>query len=132
MNNFLVKHETNPLNKEFICGFISAEGCFSIVYHKRQSRFVPVFEVRVHFKNREILELIRDGIGLEEHRIHEYKRGKTHYLGLIIRRRSAIQDILIPYFTNYLHGAKKDQFEEWKNFIGIMYNLRKMVTNGLK
>lgn len=116
--------EHSLLSREFVCGLIVGEGCFSVVYHSRDQRYVPTFEIRMHIRDKDLIEKVRDAIGLTETWVYEYTHGGRHYCGFIVRRTATLLNVVIPYFDGYLDGYKKTQFDDWKNFIIVMKNVR--------
>lgn len=117
------KRETGILSRDFVCGLIVGEGCFSVVYHKRERRFVPTFEIRMHVRDKDLITDVMNSIGLNTW-VHEYIHAGRHYAGFIVRDHKTLLNVVIPYFRDHLTGYKKFQFDEWANFIEVMEEIR--------
>ncbi len=100
------------LSLDFIAGLIAGAGTF--MWIKQGSQEVPVFQLKMSARERPFLELIKQRLGLKE-KIHEYKHQNRHYLLLLVRKRSAIENVIIPTFDQRLFGLKKLQFELWRD-----------------
>ncbi len=81
---------------------------------KQKQTYVPVFQIKMPISERPLLEMIETKLGLRE-TIYEYKYANRQYLLLLIRRRSVIENVIIPTFDGRLFGSKQAQFEAWKN-----------------
>ncbi len=97
---------------DFIAGFFSTGATFMWV--KQKNVKVPVFQIKMQISDRDLLETIKLKLGLKE-KIYEYKYKNTNYLLLLARKRSTIENIIIPTFDGRLFGNKAIQFENWKN-----------------
>ncbi len=104
-------HENYSPSLDFIAGLISTGATFMWVKQKEST--VPVFQLKTHIRQRELLELIKAKLGLKE-TIYEYSYSSRQYLLLLVRRRSTIENTIIPTFDGRLFGAKRTQFEAWK------------------
>lgn len=96
---------------DFIAGLVVGEGSF--MWIKQNKQIVPVFQLKMHYRERPLFELIVKKLGLKE-KIHEYTHQKRHYVLIIVRRRSTIEKIIIPTFENRLYGIKAAQFYLWR------------------
>ena len=96
---------------DFIAGLVNRSGNFLWVKQKNQE--VPVFQIKMELSEIELLEIIKEKLGLKEV-IHQYTHQKRSYGLLLVRRRATIETIIIPIFDQRLFGSKKVQFEEWK------------------
>lgn len=111
---------TTPLpSLDFIAGLVVKEGSF--LWVKQKQYLIPVFQIKVPLKEITLLELIKEKLSLSEN-IHKYNyKDKTFGL-LLVRKRSSIENIIIPVFDGRLFGTKKTQFESWKD----LYYQRKL------
>lgn len=110
-----MKKYINNLSLDFIAGLIAGEGSF--MWIKQNSREIPVFQLKMHVRDKELLEMVRDGLDLSES-IHEYLHQNRHYAMLLVRKRKSITEKIIPLLSGRLFGFKKIQFEEWgKKFL---------------
>lgn len=106
-----MKKYEHTLSLDFIAGLIAGEGSF--MWIKQNSQEVPVFQLKMHALDKELVEMVRDGLGLDEE-IHEYNHQNRHYALLLVRRRKTITEKIIPLLDGRLFGMKKIQFEDWK------------------
>lgn len=97
---------------------------------------IPVFQVRMHFKDKKLVEMVRDGLDLDELN-HEYTHQNRHYVLFTVRKRKTISEKLIPLLDGRLFGLKRIQFEIWKKKFEIKkengyINLFKFVSPDIK
>lgn len=104
--------ETKLPSLDFISGLIIGEGAF--IWVKQGKLEQPVFQLKMQAIERPLFEMIKIKMGLTE-KIYEYTHQGRHYVLLMIRRRSTIENTIIPIFDGRLFGSKKIQFENWKN-----------------
>ena len=100
------------LSLDFIAGLIAGEGAF--MWIKQNNTEVAVFQLKMHALEKPLFELIKETLGLKE-KIHQYLHQNRHYVLLLVRKRSVVEEIIIPTFEGRLFGLKKIQFEDWKN-----------------
>jgi len=111
---------TKKLSLEFVAGIITSQGYFGWVKQNKGKQKVAVFQVRMNYKDKDLLFSIRNSLGLKE-AVYEYGRqnkNKTHQRQhislLLVRRREVIKKIIIPAFDGRLYGLKEKQFNQWK------------------
>ena len=105
--------ETNQIpSLDFIAGLISVEGSF--LWSNQKGIEIPVFQLKIQGDEKTLLELIKNKLELKE-KVYEYRHQNRHYALLLVRKRSSIENILIPFFEGRLIGKKRLQFENWKN-----------------
>lgn len=97
---------------DFIAGLISTGATFMWVKQKQTE--IPVFQIKMHASQKSLLETLRTKLGLTE-TIHHYQYKNRDYLLLLVRKRSVLENVIIPIFDGRLIGKKKIQFENWKN-----------------
>lgn len=112
---------------EYIRGLSDGEGCFSFYPGSRKKNGhkykIPTFAIIMHERDRHLLELVRDALGLRN-KIYERKpwRGdgynRSPSVGLVVREFDQIKDIIIPLFYKRLKGYKARQFTDWLEKIG--------------
>jgi len=109
------------LTNDYIRGLIDGEGSFTFSTTTRTSGIkvkVPSFQLRMHIRDKDLVEGIRDYLGLTN-KVYTY-----HYPGkdganrkataiLIVREMGNLKNIIIPFFYNKLAGHKAIQFDEW-------------------
>ncbi|MEK7624023.1 MAG: LAGLIDADG family homing endonuclease [Patescibacteria group bacterium] len=110
---------------DFIAGLIAGEGSFLWI-HQNGSK-IPVFQLRMHACERPLFELIKRKLNLDE-KIYEYTHQGRHSVLLMVRKRSTLEDIIIPVFNGRLFGKKAAQFELWKE----IFLIEKFEKFGLK
>ncbi len=108
--------ETIPLNfplpsYDFIAGLLTSTGSF--LWVKQKNSEVPVFQLKMQANEYELLELIKQRLGIKEV-VHEYTHQNRTYSLLMIRSRRTIETVLIPIFDGRLFGQKQVQFDLWK------------------
>lgn len=104
---------------DFIAGLVVKDGSF--LWVKQKQYLVPVFQIKIPIKEINLLELIKEKLCLSE-KIHRYNYQDRAFGLLLVRKRSSIENIIIPAFDGRLLGVKKEQFELWKN----LYYQRKL------
>lgn len=100
------------LSLDFIAGLVAGEGSF--MWIKQGGSEIPVFQLKMHALERPLFEMVKETLGLKE-KIYEYNHQNRHYVVILVRKRTSIEDTIIPSFENRLYGLKKIQFDEWKN-----------------
>lgn len=104
------------LSDDYVCGLIEGEGCFS-VDRKRNGERIPSFVLTMHPRDTELLEAIRDYLGLTCP-VYTYNYRGKNYSGkqratLIIRDIPTLKNKIVPLFKNKLLGFKGTQFDFW-------------------
>ena len=109
------------LTNEYIRGLIEGEGSFTFSTNKRadgSSVRIPSFQIKMHVRDKALLEGVRDHLGLKN-KVYVYNhQGKDGYKRgpqtmLIVRDFGSLKNIIIPFFYNKLAGHKAIQFDEW-------------------
>lgn len=113
------------LSKEYIRGLVEGEGCFTFSTTKQKNKkvHVPSFQIRMHIRDKELLEALRDLIGIKNKVYSYYYPGNDGYKRgaqaiLIVREFPNLKNIIIPLFYDSLAGYKGIQFHEWLEKIG--------------
>lgn len=117
----------NGITFEYIRGLIEGEGCFTFCPTSKTAdgsyRRVPEFIIGMHERDRQLLIMVRDKMGLNS-RIYARKawrgdginRGNTAIL--MVRDFRQLKDVIIPFFYKRLRGHKGKQFMDWLEKIG--------------
>lgn len=95
---------------EFIAGLVVGEGTFC--WTKSPRGKLPTFALRMHARDKELVEAARDSLGLRE-KVYEYTHGGRHYATLIVRNIGSLKNNIIPLLYPRLVGYKRQQFLEW-------------------
>lgn len=111
------------LSYEYIRGLTEGEGTFTFSTNGKAGHKVPAFTIKMHVRDKELLEMVRDTMGLKN-RVYEYnhqghdghKRGPQAML--IVRELGNLKNIVVPFFYGRLKGNKGKQFNEWLEKIG--------------
>jgi len=121
--------QRTDINWDYIRGLVEGEGCFTFspVGYKQR---IPSFQLRMHVRDKFLLEKIRDFLGLKN-KVYTYhypgkdnaKRGPQ--VVLIVREFGSLKNIIIPLFYENLIGHKSIQFNEWLEKIGNDPNVPK-------
>ena len=122
------------ISNEYIRGLVEGEGSFTFSTTRKRvdgTRYkLPAFVISLHIRDKHLLEMIRDKIGLKNkiyYRvpnvvIQNAKSGKK-YLSerqaiLIVRDFQQLKNNIIPFFYKKLYGHKGVQFMGWLEKIG--------------
>ena len=95
---------------DFIAGLVTGEGSF--IWVKQNGTEVPVFTIKMHSSERLLLTQVLKKLELKE-KLHEYHYGERQYVTFLVRKRSVLEDKVIPIFKDRLYGKKKAQFYIW-------------------
>ena len=115
----------SKISYDYIRGLIDGEGCFSFCSApgKGKKVLIPAFILRMAIRDRELIEIVRDTLGLKN-KVHTYNyKGKDGYnrqtqAVLIVRDLGALRRTIVPLFHKKLIGYKGKQFEAWIERIG--------------
>lgn len=121
-----------PLNGNWIAGFVSADGCFSVLQQKTASNIgyyvKPSMEIIQHKKDIFVLERIQFIIGGSSTLIAEYNN--CHRLQF--HKRSILINFIIPFFNKYpLYGTKALDFKDFSKVLMIMESGAHQTPKGL-
>lgn len=111
------------INADYIIWLIQSRGSFGFTTSGLYRNKTPAFQLKMTIDNKEILEQIRDYLGLRN-RIYEYrypgkeKSKRNKQAILIVRDFRQLKDILIPFFYKKLKGRKAGEFMGWLEKIG--------------
>lgn len=111
---------TKKLSLDFIAGLIAGEGYFGWVNYNTTNQKVAVFQLQMHYNDRNLVFAVKNTLGLKEP-VYEYNYQDQkkpslwrHQAKLLVRRREVIKKIIIPAFDGRLYGLKEKQFNQWK------------------
>ena len=135
--------QTKKITAEYIRGLIESAGTFTFTTSPRgleKKAKIPSFQLRMHVRDKRLIESVRDFLGLKN-KVYTYfypgKDGANRgpQAMLIVREIGNLKNVIIPFFYNNLAGHKAKQFEEWLEKIGtdpavsegfkILYRLHK-------
>lgn len=108
---------------DYIRGLVEGEGTFTFSSAKKLRRKVPAFALKMHIRDKLLLEEVKDTLGLRN-KVYEYnhqrndgiKRGPQAML--IVREIDQLKNIIVPFFYKQLRGNKRKQFNDWVFKIG--------------
>jgi hypothetical protein len=106
-----MKKYEHTLSLDFIAGLIAGEGSFMWIKQNKQE--IAVFQLKMHVLDKKLVEMVRDGLNLDEP-VHEYNHQNRHYVLLLVRKRKTIAEKIIPLLDGRLFGMKEIQFQNWK------------------
>ena len=109
------------LTPEYIRGLFEGEGTFTND-GSRNGRINPCVTLKMHYRDKELIEGIRDYFGLH-HKVYEYTHQGRHYAMLIIRDIPSLKNKMVPFFKNQLLGNKGMQFEGWLKMFPYLHSL---------
>lgn len=109
------------LTNDYIRGLIDGEGCFTFSTNKNYdgtSRKIPVFQLKMHIRDKDLIEGVRDHLGLKNKVYIYHHPGKDGYnrgptAMLMVRDFGSLKNIIIPFFYERLVGHKAIQFDKW-------------------
>lgn len=118
----------NNISYEYVRGLVEGEGSFTFststyIKDTKLKTKVPAFVLKMHIRDKELIENVRNVLGLRN-KIYEYHYpGKDGYKRgpqaiLIVREFGQLKNIVIPFFYKRLRGNKAKQFQEWLEKIG--------------
>lgn len=99
------------LTDDYIRGLVEGEGCFANQTNGR-GEAVPAFVLKMHVRDKELLEGVRDYLGLPD-RVYEYFLGGRHFALLQVRDVGALKNTIVPLFWEKLLGHKGTQLKAW-------------------
>jgi hypothetical protein len=120
--------EGEKLPGDYIAGFVDGEGCFALKFRRDVRNDRPghpeyfywdiEFAIMLKGTDKGILEMIRDTLECGSVSGPD-KKGLVRFA---VHKVSDIADKMIPFFEQYkLHAFKKDDFELWKQAVGIFH-----------
>lgn len=109
------------LTKDYIRGLIDGEGYFG-VQRSRNGSEIPVFILKMHVRDKELIEAIRDFLNIRNH-VYEYKIQGRHFAMLSIRDIETLKNKIIPLFKEKLLGHKGTQFDWWLKYFPYLDSL---------
>lgn len=127
------KQISNKLNPYYLTGFVDSvgEGCFSVLFiRSRKMKFGWIirmnFQIKVHIRNKELLEKIRDTLGSGV-----IVNNSTNSCILKIVSLSEIINTIIPHFEKYpLMTKTREEFELFKQVALIMKKKEHLSSEG--
>lgn len=105
---------TNSLSPDFVAGVVSTCGTFFHIQTARIDQFG--FQIKLPATNRELLELIRQALGLRSP-VRIFQTNETKYALLITRSKKELKAKVVPYLEDRMSGQKLLQFLKWKNML---------------
>lgn len=115
--------QDEKLSYEFIRRFVEGKGTFTFSSNSKIHRKVPAFAIKTSIINKELLEKIRDSMGLKN-TIYDYNHQRNDgykrrpQAMLIVRELGQLKNIIVPFFYKKLKGNKEKQFKQWLTKIG--------------
>lgn len=84
----------SPLNRDWLIGFIDAEGCFSVPMCKKRGKITPIpkFIIGLHIRDKDIIEKIKAFMGTGI--IYEIKRKSSIYIYYQISSQEGFNSII--------------------------------------
>jgi hypothetical protein len=100
---------------EYIRGLIEGEGSFTFSTNYSIGRKIPAFELRMHVRDKEMIENIRDILKLKNNvYVYHYPAGnRGPQAMLIVREFGSLKNVIIPLCYKKLKGNKGIQFSAW-------------------
>ena len=128
----------------WITGFVDGEGCFSIGFVRQPCRanrkgYKTGFQVTHEFvvtqgaKSIECLNELRDFFGVGQVLINRrYDNHKEHLHRYVVRKRSDLLEVVIPFFSEYrLRSSKRFDFEKFATIVKMIDDDHHLTREGL-
>lgn len=103
---------------DYIRGLTDGEGTFTFSTQRKKHLKVPAFSIKMHHRDRALLEKVRDKLGLKN-KIYVYDHpgydgsNRAPQAMLIVREIGQLKNIIVPLFYGSLVGNKGIQFDDW-------------------
>lgn len=115
--------ERTKISFDYIRGIVEGQGSFGFTRSGLGGNIVPTFQIKLGINNKELLESIKDKLGLRNKIYLYYYPGKEktkreEQAILMVRDFEQLKDVIIPFFYKQLIGYKGNQFVEWIEKIG--------------
>jgi len=109
------------LSYEYIRGLTEGEGTFT--FSTSNGRRIPAFAIKMHYRDKRLLETVRDTLGLRNKvYVYNHQGNDGHKRApqamLIVREIGSLKNVIVPLFYKKLYGNKASQFSEWMEKIG--------------
>ena len=99
------------ISDDYILGLIEGESHFG-ADTRRDGLKVPQFVLKMHFRDKEMIEAVRDYFNIHN-LVYEYRHQGRHSAMLIIRDLPTLKNKIVPLCKNRLLGFKGTQFDWW-------------------
>ena len=118
----------------YVCGLVDGEGKFSVFFKKDAGASIgwlvdPVFQVRQHQSNIDILYLLKEAFGAGS--IYK-KSGKDSVMIFEIRSRRSLEEKIVSFFKKYPLIAKKRSFKIFCEILELMKRKEHLKKKGIK
>ncbi len=124
--------------ESYLSGFADGEGSFSVGLTRRPDlefgyQLVPEFRVSQNGERASVLELFRQTLECGSIRINDHSRSTDRTLVYVVRRRSDLQDRVIPFFIrNPLFSSKQQTFDYFATIVKSMQRKEHLTPLGFK
>ena len=132
----------------WITGFVDGEGCFSVGFVKQSNKkeenrlrkgYKTGYQVSHEFavtqgeSSLESLRLLKKYFQVGQLIINRrYDNHKEHLYRYVVRRRSELKEVIIPFFKKYgLRTAKKKDFKMFKKCVDLMEKGEHLTHSGI-
>ena len=128
----------------WITGFVDGEGCFSIGFVRQPCRvnrkgYKTGFQVSHEFvvtqgaKSIECLNELHDYFGVGQVLINRrYDNHKEHLYRYVVRKRSDLLEVVIPFFSEHkLRSSKQYDFEKFATIVKMIDDDQHLTCEGL-
>ena len=128
----------------WVIGFVDGEGCFSISFVRQPSRttrqgYKTGYQVTHEFvvtqgaKSIDCLHAIQKFFGVGQVLVNKrYDNHKEHLYRYVVRKRSELLDVVIPFFRNYpLRTAKSQDFAKFARCVELVQTQSHLSPAGL-
>mgnify|MGYP001566292041 CR=1 FL=1 len=109
------------ITDDYIRGLIEGEGYFG-VDRRRNGNELPTFVLKMHVRDKELIEGIRDYLQLKNP-VYEYLNQGRHFAMFVVRDIPTLKNKIVPLFRGKLLGHKGTQFHWWLRYFSYLDTL---------
>jgi hypothetical protein len=131
------RSEPNPLNPNYVVGFIDGEGCFcvSTCKHKtlkRKKEVRPEFEIELRIDDKQILERIKATLGCGKiYELHYSRYAWQPHAKLKVSNIKDLSEKIIPFFEKHpLQAKKAETFKIFSQIVKIITAKKHLTETG--
>lgn len=98
------------ISEDYIRGLVEGEGHFGL--QKNGEYAIPCFVLKMHVRDKELIEAIRDYLGIHN-KVYEYRNQGRHFAMFTVRDIVTLKTKIVPLLKGKLLGFKGTQFDWW-------------------
>lgn len=112
---------------DWMAGFVSGEGSFSVV----EDKYISLsFRVSQHNKDKQLLKSFVDFFGCGNFYYHNKEKKAVNF---VVRKFEDINSKIIPFFNKYsIKGVKYKDFKDWSEAAKLIESKNHLTSEGYK